>query len=246
MAAAVAHPLGLAVRKDEHRFYLVMTVAIFVTVLVGFSRSFFLRPLFPNWPSPQEPFFYVHGTVFSLWFMLLVTQAALINAGRVSVHRALGACGAALAVAIVALGLVGGIIAAKRATGFFNVPIPGPQFLIVPVSDMLTFGTLVGFAIARRNDAQTHKRLMLLASIITLTAAFARWPGVYGTGVIVYFLLNDLFLVPLVLWDRRTRGRLHPATLWGGGWLLLSQPVRLALSGTSVWLSTAHWLTTLL
>jgi hypothetical protein len=84
---------------------------------------------------------------------------------------------------------------------------------------------------------------MLLASIITLTAAFARWPGVSGTGVIVYFPLNDPVLIPLIIWDRRTLGRMHPATRWARGWLPLSQPLRLALSGTPAWLSTAHWLT---
>jgi hypothetical protein len=230
-------------RASEHRFFLLMTVAIFATVLIGFARSFYLRPLFPNWPSPHEPFFYLHGTVMTLWFVLLIGQAALISGGRVSVHRVTGLFGAVLSAAVVVLGIVGGIMAAKRPNGFIGVPIPGPQFLIIPVSDMLTFGTLVAFAIARRNDAQTHKRLMLLAGIITLTAAFARWPGAYGTGIIVYFLLNDLFLIPLILWDRRTRGRIHPATLWGGGWLLLSQPLRLVLSGTPAWLATAHWLT---
>ncbi len=68
---------------------------------------------------------------------------------------------------------------------------------------------------------------MLLASIITLTAAFARWPGVSGTGVIVYFPLNDLVLIPLIIWDRRTLGRMHPATRWASGWLPLSQPPRI-------------------
>ena len=242
MAIAANQPRPVA-RADEHRFFLLMTIAMSATVFVGFSRSFFLRPLFPEWPSPHEPFFYLHGAVFTLWFVLLVTQAALIGAGRVAAHRALGRFGAVVAAAMVVLGIVGGIIAAKRPAGFIDVPIPGPQFLIVPVLDMLSFGTLVGFAIARRHDAQAHKRLMLVASMITLAAAIARWPGVHGAGVIVYFLCNDLFLIPLIIWDRRTLGRIHPATWWGGGWLLLSQPLRLVLAGTPAWLAAANWLT---
>ena len=161
-------------------------------------------------------------------------------------HRALGKFGAVVAAAMVVIGIVGGIIAAKRPTGFIDVPLPGLQFLIVPVLDMLSFGTLVGFAIARRHDAQDHKRLMLIASMVTLTAALSRWPGVHGAGVVVYFLCTDLFLIPLILWDRRTLGYVHRATWWGGGWLVLSQPLRLVLAGTTAWLAAANWLTGLL
>jgi formate-dependent nitrite reductase membrane component NrfD len=47
--------------SPERIFYLTMTLGIVLTVYVGFARSFFLRPLFPAWPSPAEPIFYLHG-----------------------------------------------------------------------------------------------------------------------------------------------------------------------------------------
>ena len=56
---------------------------------------------------------------------------------------------------------------------------------------------------------------------------------------------TTLFLVPLVVWDLRTRGRLHPATLWGGLLVVLSMPVRLAIAFTSGWLGFADRLTSL-
>jgi hypothetical protein len=34
----------------------------------------------------------------------------------------------------------------------------------------------------------------------------------------------------------------HPATLWGGLFLILSQPARLLITGTSVWFAFAAWL----
>jgi hypothetical protein len=34
-----------------------MALAILATVIIGFSRSFFLRPLFPESPSPSEMIF---------------------------------------------------------------------------------------------------------------------------------------------------------------------------------------------
>jgi hypothetical protein len=229
-------------RAAEHRFFLWMTVAISATVLIGFSRSFYLRPLFPNFPAPHEPFFLVHGIVLTLWFALLFVQAELVTAGRVKMHRVLGAWGAVLAGAVLVLGVVGTLMGAKRPNGFLDVPIPAPQFMIVPLVDILNFGALVAVAIVRRRDTQAHKRLILLASISMLDAAFARWPGVHNTGQIVYFLFNDLFLIPMIIWDWRVLGRIHSATLWGGGWFLLSEPLRLWISGTSAWLAAARWL----
>ena len=51
--------------SGERRFYMGMAVALLATVCTGFARSFFLRPLFPTWPSPPESIFYVHGAFFT-------------------------------------------------------------------------------------------------------------------------------------------------------------------------------------
>ena len=232
-----------APRMREHRFFFWMSVAVLGVVVTGFARSFFLRPWFPEWPSPQEPIFMAHGFVYTAWFLLLPVQSALIGSGRVGVHRALGVFGVLLAAAVVVLGLTGAVIAARRPGGFIGLPIPGDHFLIIPTFEMLIFAVLVCCAVAKRGRPQVHKRLMLLASISLLTAAFARWPGVIGSGVLVYFLLNDLMLVPLVIWDRRRLGHVHAATWWAGGIPVLLQPVQLALSGTPFWLGIAHWMT---
>ena len=232
--------------SSERRFFSGMAVAMLAAVLLGFARSFFLRPLFPDWPSPAEPIFYIHGGAFSAWMLLLVVQARLIAGGHIALHRRLGACGAALALAIVVLGTLGALIAARRATGFVNVPVPPLQFLAVPLFDMLLFPAFVAVAIARRRQAQTHKRLMLLATVNLLAAAIARWPGMSEFGPPAFFGLTDLFIVALASWDFRSQGRLHPATLWGGLLIIVSQPLRLVLSGTPAWLAFAQWATGLL
>jgi hypothetical protein len=68
-------------------------------------------------------------------------------------------------------------------------------------------------------------------------------PRLSAGGPLAFFGLTDLYLVPLVIWDLMTRRRLHPATLWGGLALVLSQPLRLVLSGTDGWLAFARGLT---
>jgi hypothetical protein len=108
---------------------------------------------------------------------------------------------------------------------------------------MVVYGTLEPLAIAKRGEPQTHKRLMLLATINLTTAAIARWPVVSTLGPPAVFGATDLFIVALAAWDVRTRGRLHPATLWGGLAILVSQPLRLLVSGTEVWQAFARWAT---
>lgn len=230
----------------EHRFFTGMALALLATVIVGFSRSFFLRPLFPEWPSPSENIFYVHGALFSAWLVLFVVQASLVAGGRVEMHRTIGPFSALLAFAMVLLGTFGALIAAGRATGFVGIPIPPLQFLAIPIFDIILFSTFVWLAIDQRRNLQSHKRWMLLATVSLVTAAIARWPGVSPLGPLAFFGLTDLFVVALGVWDFSSRGRLHPVTLCGGLLLILSQPLRLAVSGTAGWLVFAKWATGLL
>ena len=194
-----------------------------------------------------EKIFYVHGALFTAWIVLLVAQALLVAAGRTDVHRRIGLWGAVLAVFMVVVGVLGALIAARRPTGFVGIPVPGLQFLVVPLVDMLLFASFVALAIAKRGESQAHKRWMLLASLNLITAAIARWPGVITIGAPpLFFGLTDLFLVALVIWDRVSRGRVHPATKWGGLLIVASQPLRLVVSGTAAWLAFARWATGLL
>ena len=231
----------------ERKFFAGMAAAILVAVYVGFARSFFLHPWFPDFPAPRERFFLLHGSVFTAWCLLFVTQVSLVSARRVDLHRRIGAWGAGLAALMVVLGVTGALIAAHRATGFTGLPVPPLQFLLVPLTDMVLFATFVTLAVLKRRDPQAHKRWMLLATFNLLAAAFARWPGVSDAkNPLMFFGLADLFVVALVAWDVVSLRRVHTATRWGGTAFVLSQPLRLALSGTPAWLSFAAWAVSLL
>jgi hypothetical protein len=143
---------------------------------------------------------------------------------------------------MVVIGIWGALIAAARPTGFVGVPVPRLQFLIIPLFDMALFATFVTLAVVRRRDVQAHKRLMVLATVNLLGAAIARWPGMSG-GPLVFYAFADLFVLALAAWDFRSRGRLHPVTLWGGLVIVLSQPLRLVISGTPAWGEFARWAT---
>lgn len=232
--------------STERTFYAGMALALFAAVFLGFARSYFLRPLFPEFvaQTPKETLFYVHGTIFALWFLLLGVQTTLVARRRIEWHRTLGWFGAALAVAMVVVGAWGALIAARRPGGFLGIPIPPKVFLVVPFFDLLLFGLFFGLAIARRKDPQAHKRWMLIGSISILSAAVARWPFAFMAtgGPPEFFGATDAFLLPILAWDLYSRRRPHAVTVLGGLLLIASQPLRLVLSGTALWDRFATWL----
>lgn len=237
-------------RSTERSFYTGMTLVMLAAVLLGFSRTFFLSPLFPDAASSQPPepfFFYIHGVCFTAWILLMVVQPALIAGRQVQLHRRVGWLGAGLAAAVVVVGVVGALIAAGRPGGFIGVPVPPLQFLAVPIGDLALFAVFAALAILRRRDAQSHKRLMLLATIGLLDAAVIRWPlgnmaaQIAGPMYSVTDLCVDLFLVPMVIWDLASRGRVHRVTLLGALAVIASHPLRIFISGTSAWLTIAGW-----
>jgi hypothetical protein len=235
---ATARPLTPAAR--DRRFFTIMAAAITVVVLVGFGPTFYLRPLFTS--APMRTVFYIHGAIFTAWVALFIIQTALVSVRRLDVHRKLGLAGGVLAVAMVVSGYAAAITAARH--GFMVPGLPPPLvFLAIPIFDLLVFSSLVGTGLVLRRSPVAHKRLMLLSIVSVLTAAIARWPYVLPLGPLAFFGLTDLFVVALALHDRASLGRVHPATLWGGVWLLASQLGRLVISGTAAWLAVATWLT---
>lgn len=228
-------------KRRERLFYLTMASAFVITVLAGFSRTFYLRPAFH--PEPLMPLLYVHGFIFTLWIALLLTQTTLIATKRTRTHMRLGIAGMLLATLMVVVGTVTAIVRAKGPS-----PIPGVNplsFLTIPLGDMLIFPILVGAAFYFRRRVDTHKRLMLLATIAILPAAVARLPFAFiqQYGPVAFFGLTDLFIVPCLLYDILTRGKPHRATVLGAALIVLSHPLRLIIGGTHAWLAFATWLT---
>ena len=238
-AEVIARPIDQ--RTRERMFYTTMAFAILIVIFVGFSRTFYLRPYY--FPERLIPLLILHGFIFSSWIALFVTQTALVATRKTRLHMKLGI--ASLVIAPLML-LVGTYTALVRAKG--PSPIPGVNplaFLTIPLGDMLIFGILFGTAYYYRKKLDTHKRLMLLASIALLPAAVARWPlnFIATGGPLVFYGLADLFIVPCIIFDIVTRGRPHRATLLGGALIVASHPLRLIIGGTHAWLVFATWIT---
>jgi hypothetical protein len=72
----------------------------------------------------------------------------------------------------------------------------------------------------KRREIQTHKRLMLSAAILVVMGpAIGRLPIAPPSvvGFTIQMLIGFLLFLPLILWDRKTVGHVHPATKFGIG-----------------------------
>jgi hypothetical protein len=217
------------------RYFRVMSLILLAIVLIGFSRTFFLRPIFK---VPAVPWYvYVHGAVMTAWIVLLVTQTSLIAARRTDLHRRLGIGGAFLAVAVALLAL----LLTLTIPSLFRDASPSPNGLPLPFAvaypimwgnfgSILLFATMVPTALWMRRRPAVHKRLMLLASFTIVGPAIGRmygfpelW-GITSSAPLITAIFHALPAVSalglpltLVAHDLLTMHRLHRATIWGVG-----------------------------
>jgi hypothetical protein len=228
-------------KRTERLFFSGMAVALAITVFAGFAPTYYLRASFA---SPELTWYlHLHGFAFTAWMVLLVVQTSLIAANKTAVHRSLGVFGAVLGVLMVILGVY--VAIARIRAGFMASPPGAPRFLFLtlPMVGMLVvFPLLFGAALWLRRRTDFHKRLILLATLELVTAAVARLPVISGVGPVAFFGFTDLFLVAIALYDWRTLKRIHPATLWGGLLLIVSQPLRLMIGATAAWEAFGTWL----
>ena len=230
-----------AAGRSDRLFFTFMGAAVAVTVFAGFARSYYLSHwLTPPARTPEiTPLLHIHAVVFTLWIFLQPVQPALIASGRRDIHRKLGYAGAALALLVWVLGNLASIEAMK--VGYKGLGDPY-AFYAITFFSMQAFAIVTALGIHKRNRADTHKRLMLLSSASILEAAVGRLPlqMVVNTAPLSFYRGADLIIVAGIVYDWRSRGRVHPVWIWGGGALVASQVLRVAIMNTDPWLAFAH------
>lgn len=235
-----------ATRARDRVFYCSMAILMALTVLVGFGPTYYYRFFSIDGPvatisgAPFTFLVHLHGFLFTGWVLLFIVQTSLIAGRRVKLHQRLGIGGAILAAAMVLIGASTAVAGARA--GAAPPGVDPLVFLAIPLGDMALFAIFIGSALILRRKKESHKRLMLLAYVSILTAAVARWPGVLPLGPLAFYGFTFLFLAAAVAYDLATRRRVHAAYFWGGALLVLSVPMRLALSGTAAWLAFAEFL----
>lgn len=208
---------GTSADFRERLFFLVMAIAIAVTVVVAFS-GFYAAGL-STFASPW--WVHVHGVTFVGWIVLYLLQNMLVFKNDIATHRKLGRIGAVYAAWMVLVGLVLTplTLGAGRSPPFFTPS----YFLALDWVNIAVFGGLVFAGIRNRKRTDWHRRLMLCGTICVIAPAVGRLIVLSGSAmtapVNAAFLL--LYLVVAMVFDRSNRGRVHPAYVWGVAALIL-------------------------
>lgn len=219
-------------------FHAGLSGALLLSVVVGFSPTFFLRPAFTDRPLPL--YLYLHGAVLTLWFVLAFVQSVLVAARRTALHRRLGVVGGLTAAVLVPLS---GFVAVQAISRYRAAGVQPAEIQFIVIGDLISlvvFSGLITSALAWRHHRDWHRRLMAVASIMIIGPAIARLERV-GLAVPVPAVLLGL-LVALCVNDAIELRRLHRATVVSVSVVLVSLGALLWVVGTRTADVVIRWL----
>jgi hypothetical protein len=167
---------GSVQTRSHNRFFLGMAGLLPLILLIGFSRTLYLRLFFEVPPIPS--YLHIHGATVTAWFVWLIVQVSLVNVNRIDVHRRIGMFGAVLGVALIPAGLMATLQVVARLPEI-GLPFDAtPQFITWIVFAnfhmLLGFAAFLATALMLRRRTAIHKRLMLLATICLMPPPLAR------------------------------------------------------------------------
>jgi len=228
------HPL-----VRERLFFFVMALVIAATVVSGFSlqlamgRSSFGAPWWVH----------VHGLTFMGWIGIYLTQNFLIWRGELTLHRRLGRVAAFYVGWMVLVGLSVNTLTAinHRIPPFFE---PN-AFLVMDWFTVLTFAGLTLAGVAMRGRTDWHRRLMLCGAIQVMTPGVGRLLPLPLLGTWIVWSIWAVMLVYVavaMIYDLRTRGKVHPAYFWGFGAITVSVALMRPIAFSPPMLSLTHYL----
>ncbi len=243
-----------AKRDTSRQFYVWMSGTCLSIAVLGFVPTYFV-PIAQG-TFAAEPVVHVHGMILFAWVTMLFTQSLLVARGHVLAHRSWGMLGISIATAMVFITIT--IVSLRIAQS--SAPGQPPElaravraFEWPIISELLFFTPVFVLAVVWVRRPETHKRLMLLATISMMGAPIGRWFRVFlappaaaqqDTVPPVFVLVppslvDNLLILVAIFYDWRTRGRPHPVYLAGGAALLLLELTAVPVAGTPAWQAVA-------
>jgi cytochrome bd-type quinol oxidase subunit 2 len=173
------------------------------------------------------------------WLLLLIAQSGLVATGRTRLHRRLGLVSFALAPAMYVMMIAAWIVTYRHAPESGRTHAANMTIVAINIATM--FAVFYTWAmLTRRTAPETHKRMIVLATVVLLSAAVGRmrwlpWNNTpverFNYAVFAYVLV---LLAPAVLHDIVRLGRVHRAYAIGVP-LMTSWNVAASLLWDSPW-----------
>jgi hypothetical protein len=210
-----------------------MAILLCVCVYIGFSPTYFQAGMMRA-PLPS-PILHIHGAAFTLWMLLFVVQAALISARRVKWHRSFGTVAFCLPPIMIVLGIIAAIDALHR--GVRIGPLDPAVSLAFPLIGIAVFAVVIYASWRARRRPGAHKRLILIATMGLVGAAFGRFPWAQvglppaagpATGV-------GIVLLMVIVYDLIFLRRIHRSTMWAAPLVFASVAFAVPIGMTPAW-----------
>ena len=237
----------------SNAIYVFMAALFVVTAIASFAPTSLglVSRVYSGVQSLPPPVVHFHAAAMTCWLLLLSAQSVLAHTGRTDLHRKLGLVSLALVPCLLISmygmdmygidtfdtenSVVGSAVAAvdraaqlKRYTSSILL-IHGASYLLFPVFYLWAI-------LVRRKDNETHRRMMILATLVLMIPGIGRLVSV--TRVLPDFGLNVLdarhfyllvLISPAIIYEVLKHRTPHRAYIVG-----------LALLGT--WMIAAHFL----
>jgi hypothetical protein len=218
--------LILSATDQDNRFFRRFSWAILAFIILGFGgKAVFDTADLP----PITLMHHFHAISMGSWFVLFALQATLLERGNTSLHRTLGRLSPLL---VISFFIFAGIIS-KLNWGRIGDPLIMTSNIVYPLF-FLGFYTA---AILKRSDTDSHKRLMLFATLSLIGPAAGRITEIFDVSVFFAAPINLAFIFTPLVYDRFFRRKTHRATIIGTFLLLASGPIVIPLSGSPDWAS---------
>jgi hypothetical protein len=203
-------------------------------VFTGFGMTY-LGPLATGTFPPAPPIVHLHGITFFSWMVLLVVQAALVNARKVKLHRSLGTFGIAVGTMVVAMGCFITIVGASTT----DLSGSGPGVFYLSVVAPPSFALLFAMAIRAARRPAVHRNLMLIATIAILMPGINRvYMQGLGLDYVPFFetyMTMNAFLAAVLWHEWRVTSSIARATWIGAAVIVLPQIAMPFVSWTGWW-----------
>jgi hypothetical protein len=193
-------------------FYATMAIVFASAAIIGFTPNSLAILAGTKETPPLLAHF--HAAAMSSWLLLLSTQATLVASGNLRFHKRLGMVSLVLAPIIVTIMIM-------LTFPLFQGGEHTNGWGVIQIKRVTLFSSFFLLALyARKHDSESHKRLMFLATLVVMDAAFNRmlWflPDFGFTNRMVLMHAYELvLLVPLLTYDWIRTGQIHRVYLIG-------------------------------
>jgi hypothetical protein len=209
-------------RTVERIFYSSMAILLCVCVFIGFSPTYFQAGMMRA-PLPS-PILHIHGAVFTL-----------ISARRIKWHRSFGTVAFCLPPIMIVLGVWAALDALHR--GVRIGPLDPAVSAAIPLIGIVGFTVVIYASWRARRRPDVHKRLILIATMGLVAAAFGRFPwariglppaagAVTGLGIL---------LLILIIYELISIRRIHRSTMWAAPFVFASVALAVPIGMTPAW-----------